>query len=266
MLPFETNPTESETVLLGTEETGTLRVKKYGKLGLNEYLLLKRYTKDLPDLQLEAVKLAEAIAHSTGKRVIDVFNGLTSGDTASLEDNLKEVLLLRQLMESDGLARTPALATVVLKYRVFPSVLQQDKESAKELRAKLKDKQVTNREELEQKLAALDGKISQIEGWGIEETSDPDKIHPELVEALASFASKEQNGWETPPEATEEDLKKLKSEEQSNPTGQTSIGESNGSGQLIPALPLNASGFKPQNSSRLSPSSVEVIFEAFRQK
>lgn len=248
MLPFETAPQDVETVVLGTPETGTLRVKKYKKLGLSEYLLLKRYTKDLPDLQLEAVKLAEAIASKTGKRVIDVFNSLTSGDTSSLGDNLKEVLMLRQLMDSDNLARVPALATVILKYRVFPPVIKEARSKADELRVRLKDRQVLNREELELELKAVDAKISQIEGWGLEETSDPDQIHPELVEALADFASKEQNGWEKPDGATEEDLKKLSSEEVSeSQIGQTSIGESNGSGPTTPDLVLSVSAPSPQS-------------------
>jgi hypothetical protein len=248
MLPFETAPQEPETVLIGTPETGTFRVRKYKKLGLSEYLLLKRYTKDLPDLQLEAVKLAEAIAAKTDKRVIDIFNSLTAGETSSLGGNLREVLVLRQLMDSDNLARTPALATVILKYRVFPPVIKQCRAQVEGLRARLKDKQLPSREELEQELKVLEEKISLLEGWGLEETSDPDKLHPELVEALANFASKEQSGWESSPEATEEDLKKLSSEEaRENPTGQTSIGESNGSGPTTPDLVLSASDSNPQS-------------------
>lgn len=248
MLPFETAPQEPETVLIGTPETGTFRVKKYKKLGLSEHLLLKRYTKDLPDLQLEAVKLAEAVAAKTGKRVLSIFNSLTSGDMSSLEENLREVFVLRQLMDSDNLARTPALATIILKYRVFPPLIKEKRFFVEGLRAKLKDKQTLNREELEQELRALEEEISRLEGWGLEETSDPDKIHPELVESLANFASKEQNGWETSPEVTEEDLKKLSSEEaQENPTGQISIGEFKLGGPTTPDLVLSASGSNPQS-------------------
>lgn len=62
--------------------------------------------------------------------------------------------------------------------------------------------------------------------WTLEDTGDPGKIHPELVQAIADFAKKELNGWNEPPDPTEEDLKKsLEGNTGKKSTGRKSSGE-----------------------------------------
>lgn len=52
-------------------------------------------------------------------------------------------------------------------------------------------------------------KYRVIAEWTVEETQDANQLHPKLMEAIADFAQKEENGWVEQTEAeavTEEDL------------------------------------------------------------
>lgn len=61
--------------------------------------------------------------------------------------------------------------------------------------------------------------------WELEDSGNPELIHPDLIKEIANFAIKEQSGWEVVEEVNEEDLKKSSEAEDMNPIGENSIGE-----------------------------------------
>lgn len=52
-------------------------------------------------------------------------------------------------------------------------------------------------------------RVAKEQDWTLQDTQNPDQIHPKLIQELADFAAKEEAGWETEvAPITEEDLKK----------------------------------------------------------
>ncbi|HYX18628.1 MAG TPA: hypothetical protein VE944_30535, partial [Nostoc sp.] len=83
-LPFKTSPKEFEKVTVGNVEIGELELPKYGDISPNERLFIK--AANLADIRIAAVKLAKDIAIKSDKKVIEIYNALTQGDSDSLQD------------------------------------------------------------------------------------------------------------------------------------------------------------------------------------
>lgn len=160
-LPFKTSPQEFEKVTIGNSQIGELELPKYGDISPNERLFIK--ASNLADIRIAAVKLAKDIATKSGKKVIDIYNALTQGDSESLADYLEEFVGFQDLMDEDSVARNLVLATLVIRRLVAD--------------------------------------------WQVENTGDPNQVHPQLLAEIVEFAKKEEAGWPaaaTP--ITEEDL------------------------------------------------------------
>ncbi|MHC5779707.1 hypothetical protein [Nostoc sp.] len=69
-----------------------------------------------------------------------------------------------------------------------------------------------------------------ISDWQLENTGDPNQIHPQLLSLVVEFAKKEESGWnETQPQVTDEDLENLTPTPEIQ-TGEKSTGESEDTG------------------------------------
>lgn len=75
-------------------------------------------------------------------------------------------------------------------------------------------------------------KLRLVDDWSLEDTQDPNQIHPQLVAAVADFARSEESGWAEPVEATEDDLEGNSTTPVENPTGEKFIGESEDTGPV----------------------------------
>lgn len=118
-LPFVTRPKAFEMVRVGNPEIGELDIPKLGDLSVNEKLFIKQCLKGQPDLQQLAASLAQSIAKSTGKKVVDVYNALTSGDTDFLGEHLEEALQFNKEFTDYTEVRRSAMATAILR-RIAP--------------------------------------------------------------------------------------------------------------------------------------------------
>ncbi|MEH1808467.1 hypothetical protein [Nostoc sp.] len=184
-LPFKTSPKEFELAIIGNDTIGILEIPKYGDISPNERLFIK--AANLADIRIAAVKLASEIAVKSGKKVIEIFNALTQGDSKSLEENLEQFVTFQDLMDENSSARNLVLATAVIQ-RLVPD-------------------------------------------WKLENTGDPNQIHPQLLSLVIEFAKNEEAGW--PAEATP-----ITEEELGNsiptpeiPTGEKFSGESVATGR-----------------------------------
>jgi hypothetical protein len=118
-LPFVTKPKAFTLVKIGNPEIGELEIPKLGDLSVNEKLFIKECLKGLPDLQQLAAGLAQKIAKETGKKLVDVYNALTSGDTEFLGEHLGEALEFNKQFTDYTEVRRSAVATAILR-RIAP--------------------------------------------------------------------------------------------------------------------------------------------------
>lgn len=118
-LPFKTSPKEFEKVVVGNAEIGELELPKYGDLSPNERIFIKQQTANTPDIRNSAVKMARTIATKSSKRLIDVYNALTRGDSEFLGDYLEEFVAFQELLDENSRTRNLVLATAILKFRVI---------------------------------------------------------------------------------------------------------------------------------------------------
>lgn len=136
-LPFKTAPKAPETVLVGDEAIGTLEIPKLYDLSPNERIYIREKMQGVPDLRVEAVKLAKAIARTTGQKLLDVYNALTRSDTEALGENLEEFINFQELMERASQQRELVTATAILRYRVCPDWTLEDSRDATQISPKL---------------------------------------------------------------------------------------------------------------------------------
>lgn len=130
-LPFITQPKAAETVEIGNDRTGILEIKKLGGLSINERKYLQQLTKDLPDLQRLAVKMADSIVKSRAAEgekleLIDVYTALTKSNVEYLGNQLDAVLDFQDAMKLVNEQRAMALATMIVKFRIDPAWTEQD--------------------------------------------------------------------------------------------------------------------------------------------
>lgn len=118
-LPFLTKPKAFEMIRVGNPEIGEIELPKFGDLSVNERIFIKNCTKHLPDLQQLAANLADKIAKDSGKKMLDVYNALTSGDVEFLGEHLKEALEFNTQFSDYTEARRAAIATAMLR-RIQP--------------------------------------------------------------------------------------------------------------------------------------------------
>jgi|GEM_PF-2991121 len=138
-LPFKSVP-KPVTVLVGDEEIGILEFPKLYDLTPNERLFIKDFLKDEPDIRLEGVKLAKAIAASTKKTVGSVYVALTTGDTETLGEHLEELINFQEKMEKSGEKRILATVTALIKFRILPEWEIYDTDNPEQLPPKLRSK------------------------------------------------------------------------------------------------------------------------------
>ncbi|MFK0731412.1 MAG: hypothetical protein ACFKPT_02620 [Gloeotrichia echinulata GP01] len=179
-LPFKTSPQESEKVVVGNSQDGELELPKYGDITPNERLFIK--SANLADIRISAVRLAKDLAAKSGKKIIDIYNALTQGDSESLADYLEEFVNFQDLLEETSRDRNLVLATAIIR-RLVPD-------------------------------------------WQLENTEDPNQIHPQLLALVIEFAKNEESGWATAAaiQVTEEDLGNS-TPTLENPIGEKSTGE-----------------------------------------
>lgn len=184
-LPFKISPQEFEKVVIGNSQVGELELPKYGDISPNERLFIK--SANLADIRISAVRLAKDIAAKSGKKIIDIYNALTQGDSESLADYLEEFVNFQDLLEENSTARNLVLATAIIQ-RLVPD-------------------------------------------WQLENTGDPNQIHPQLLALVIEFAKNEESGWvsASATQITEEDLGNSTPTPE-NPIGEKSIGESEDTG------------------------------------
>ncbi|MEH2201186.1 hypothetical protein [Nostoc sp.] len=185
-LPFKTTPEEFEKVTIGNPKIGELELPKYGDISPNERLFIK--AANLVDIRIAAVKLAKDIAIKSSRKVIEIYNALTQGDSDSLQDYLEEFVNFQDLLENNTVSRNLVLATAVIQ-RLVPD-------------------------------------------WQVENSGDPNQIHPQLLNLVIEFAKNEESGWAeiTAIATSEEDLGNLPSSSEI-PTGAKSTGESAATGR-----------------------------------
>ncbi|HYX18045.1 MAG TPA: hypothetical protein VE944_27515, partial [Nostoc sp.] len=142
---------------------------------------------NLADIRIAAVKLAKDIAIKSDKKVIEIYNALTQGDSDSLQDFLEEFVNFQDLLENNTVSRNLVLATAVIQ-RLVPE-------------------------------------------WQVENSGDPNLIHPQLLNLVIEFAKNEESGWQdvAATEITETDLGNSTPSSEI-PTGEKSSGESAATG------------------------------------
>jgi hypothetical protein len=136
-LPYKTAPKESEKVTIGNSEIGELEISKLGDLSPNERTLIKQLSKDLPDLRQLAVRLAKDIATKSGKKLLEVYNALTSGDAEALGEYLEEFISFQDAMDANTTNRSLIMATAIIKMRVCLDWTIEDTGNADEIHPKL---------------------------------------------------------------------------------------------------------------------------------
>lgn len=114
-LPFVTRPKSYEMVRIGNPDIGELDIPKLGDLSVNEKIFIKQCLNGHPDLQQLAAGLAQNIAKSTGKKVVDVYNALTSGDTEFIGEHLGDALQFNKEFSEYTETRRSAMATAILR-------------------------------------------------------------------------------------------------------------------------------------------------------
>ena len=138
-LPFKTAP-RPQTVSVGDEEIGILEFPKLYDLTPNERLFIKEFLKDEPDIRLEGVKLAKAIAQSSGKSVGETYAALTNRDTEALGEHLEELIDFQEKMERSGEKRELATVTALIKFRLLPEWSASDTDDTEQLSPKLRSR------------------------------------------------------------------------------------------------------------------------------
>jgi hypothetical protein len=191
-LPFEFPPTQ-QTALVGKPEHGGLRIPKYGDLTPNERIWINGELKRLGVIgnNKRVVQVARLISVKLEKPFKEVYEALIKDNKDYLIDYLEELLDFQEERENNALLITLVKATAIIKFRI-------------------KCKQPNSGEK---------------EVWELENTCNPEQVHPLLVDALAEFAFNEENGWPEP-ESNESTFEELTEEQLGNlPTPQIQTGQ-----------------------------------------
>lgn len=136
-LPYKTTPKEFEKVTIGNDKIGELEISKLSDLSPNERTLIKQLSKDLPDLRKLAVKLAQDIATKSGKKLLDVYNALTSGDAEALGEYLEEFVAFQDAMDENSRKKALVMATAIIKMRICLDWTIENTGNADEIHPKL---------------------------------------------------------------------------------------------------------------------------------
>lgn len=164
-LPYSSKPKAVEVVEIGNEEIGVLQMKKLGGLSLNEHQFVQQHTEHLPNIQVEAVRIATRIHEDSliddsdiSVSLLTAYNALMKGKAGDIPNNLEDLLNFQETIAKVGIERQRVLATAVIAFRLVP-------------------------------------------GWTLEHTGDAELIHPVLSNLVAEFAANEESGWPKPKEA-----------------------------------------------------------------
>lgn len=119
-LPFTISPKKVETHKVGDAEIGELEVRRLNDLSPNERIWISEQMKNYPDLRTEAIKIARAIASKSGKKLLETYEALTSGEIEALGDFLEEFVLFQKMNEETSRKRRIVMATAIIRFRVMP--------------------------------------------------------------------------------------------------------------------------------------------------
>jgi len=231
-LPWKIAPKAAPMIEVGNPEYGVLELPKKESLTINEAQFIRDNTKDLPDIQQQAIQLAADIAKQESIPFVDAFEALTSG-TASFEvvltasakkgdTEIKIAPLPRKIAKGavlsleDGdvaISEPENKGVEVLKIESLPVALKSGDSItlispsaiAQENTLLLIKFQKESAEVAPLRNAVLaTAMLQRIMGkeWTIEQTSD--ELPPQLIQDLAEFCGKEMNGWETEEETESE--------------------------------------------------------------
>ena len=174
-LPFLVPPkAEPVKETVGNEEIGVLELPRINDLSPSDRLFIRQASKDLPNLQREAVRIAKSIkaqrptkqeqdaegnAIAVEMGLAEIYSALIASDTETLGEFLSEILDYQDVLQRLIDERPVIMATAMLK--------------------------------------RIDSE------WALEDTMQLDS---KLVSELNQFALKEENGWEEKPATEAEPL------------------------------------------------------------
>lgn len=220
-LPWKVSPKADQLVEVGSVDYGVLEIPKKGSLTINEAQFIREHTKDLPDVQQQAIQLAVDISQSDGIDIGEAFEALSGGNivvplllekpakkgqsflltnvpraipknTAISVGNVTTVLAKDASEGDDRLVIEPLLEAVEgdLITVVVPNKIAQRNT------VRLMEFQRQSAETAPLRNAVLaTAMLRRIMGndWTIDQTSE--EIPMPVISDLAEFCGKEMNGW-----------------------------------------------------------------------
>ncbi|MEP0873359.1 hypothetical protein NDA01_26725 [Trichocoleus desertorum AS-A10] len=186
-LPFVIAPkAEAIKETVGNEEIGTLELPRINDLSPSDRLFIREHSKNLPNLQREAVKIAKSIKAQRPTRQVP--------QVAEETDEESGVVVAQSLVET----------TVELGlHEIYSALIASDTETLGEFLGEILDYQdVLERLIDERPLIMATAMLRRIEpNWTLEDTTT--SVSSKLVSELNQFGLKEENGWKTPDASAE---------------------------------------------------------------
>lgn len=157
----------------------------------------------------KAFESVEVGSANCGVLAIKKLKGLSVNERKYLKELTKDLPDLRK--EAVRMAKTIAAEMGTKLVEVYSALTAGDTEYLSDHLEAVLEFQDKMEQVTEQRIPALATTIIKFRidpAWAIEDTGNADTIHPELVAAIAEFASNEESGWAQPEaaEVTEEDL------------------------------------------------------------
>ncbi|MBD2095643.1 hypothetical protein H6F90_10800 [Trichocoleus sp. FACHB-591] len=174
-LPFVIAPkAEAIKETVGNEEIGTLELPRVNDLSPSDRLFIRQASKDLPNLQREAVKIAKSIKAQRPTKI-----------------------------EQDPDVEGNAIAAELGLHEIYSALITSDTETLGEFLGEILDYQdVLERLIDERPLIMATAMLRRVEpNWTLEDTTT--SVSSKLVSELNQFGLKEENGWKTPDASAE---------------------------------------------------------------
>lgn len=162
--------------------------------------------------KIEAVPVGD---EQIGVLEIPKLTDLSPGERIYIREHTKHLPDIRGMLART--ARAISVKTGMKMTDAYDALAKNDLELLGEYLEEFIDlQQIIERNSTDRRMVLATAMIRRLEGmggWQQEDTGNANFIHPKLVEALADFAQKEENGWVEPEPVTEEDLVKPPTEE-----------------------------------------------------
>lgn len=114
LIPWKTAPKAQVSVVVGSPEYGELEIPKKETLTVNEAHFIREETKELPDVQEQAIQLAAEISKDKGIPFAEAFAALTTGGDAAQEFAPQLIKFQREMAETSPI-RNAILATAMMR-------------------------------------------------------------------------------------------------------------------------------------------------------